>query len=473
MIKSRTNLPIYNVSDGEDKDSSLDSFVNLLETLLKKIEKHEIYEYSRSNISPLAYNNILTLIASYCPENAVGKNLRKALLSELLSIYNLSYGSQEIFTKFFIQFFKRYRQLSKNKRTQLKKEIEKAFESHVTGRRASVSDLSEIFRVHIKNKDLQHWILESLHLAGAAGNIRVTESKIGCANIHVSNDYNFRLAPPAQFKKQFNGFNVRSPLIFIIDGFIESVSEIHSLLTQLEERKECAIIFARNFHEDVSNTLAINFLRETLKVLPIVTPFNEHFSNALKDIAIVCNGDIRSSLKGELISTMTIEDGYRIKKLHYENGNVKIAIDDSYKDRILGHRQYLANAIESLTELERTQEKDMFLQRLASLSNRLVNVNVCNVSGVSAKALKEIFHHSLSTYKNIARNGVIKSEEAIEPLIREIEKKDIAMSHEIKKIQKFLLCKKIDDVSFYTSLKKANSLAFNYANAACFLTYET
>jgi len=105
----------------------------------------------------------------------------------------------------------------------------------------------------------------------------------------------------------------------VIDGAIIEVSEIHHLLQKHAEEKTPCIIFARNFSNDVLNTLLTNKKRGSLDVIPISVGMTEETINILSDIAAICGCDVVSSLKGELISSavkeiLPVVDKIKIKK---------------------------------------------------------------------------------------------------------------------------------------------------------------
>ena len=88
----------------------------------------------------------------------------------------------------------------------------------------------------------------------------------------------------------------------IIDGFIDSVGEIHHLLTEASENKQPYIIFCKGMHEEVKKTIMYNLKRGTINVMPISLLINEENVNILNDIASCHGSDIVSSLKGDTIS---------------------------------------------------------------------------------------------------------------------------------------------------------------------------
>ena len=110
-----------------------------------------------------------------------------------------------------------------------------------------------------------------------------------------------------------------------IDGIIESVSEIHHILEKLNSLQQPAVLFARGFSMEVISTLSVNARRGTLNVAPVVVGYTIEHANTLKDIAIACGGDVVSSLKGELISAIDLDEVPTVEKVCITSAGVMIS----------------------------------------------------------------------------------------------------------------------------------------------------
>ena len=120
------------------------------------------------------------------------------------------------------------------------------------------------------------------------------------------------------------------PKIFIVDGIIETISEIHQILDASSKKKIPCVIVARGFNEDVQNTLAVNMTYGRLDVYPIAVPIDEIGANQLFDIAAVCSSDVVSSLKGEIISSKKFEDIKSVDLVDISELGMTIQTQDQY-----------------------------------------------------------------------------------------------------------------------------------------------
>ena len=155
---------------------------------------------------------------------------------------------------------------------------------------------------------------------------------------------------------------------------IESLSEIHHLLTQAAENKEPYVIFLRNMSPEVRNVIFMNLKRGTIDLTPICVGFDENTLNILNDISICSGADLISSLKGDLISASTRRDPDKVKKIEIHENGVTI-YNDSDKGKIKNHINYLRDKSENLLETE-SPLKSIFDQRIRSLISEKIKIEV-------------------------------------------------------------------------------------------------
>lgn len=215
---------------------------------------------------------------------------------------------------------------------------------------------------------LRELFMSAVDLAGADGTV-IIERAPSREMIELVTGYVFNLSPMINVTAKF--IDVR---VLLIDGFIESVSEIHSLLEQAAQSKEPLLLFVRGMSTDVQHTLAVNYTRGSLRVVPIIVPFDVEGINTLKDIAIVSRGDVVSSNKGDVISLVKFESAARIEKATVYGDKVILTNDKSTADVDI-HVKALKKMREdrSINQIE-----DLYNKRIRSLSPRHVIVRLKN-----------------------------------------------------------------------------------------------
>lgn len=142
-------------------------------------------------------------------------------------------------------------------------------------------------------------LLRSLDLAGFAGRIVVEKSRSEVSSVELVKGYTFDNPPswPTTLRME-------NPRVLSIDGYVESVSEVHHLLEASSEAKEPMLVFMRGMHDDVRNTLKVNFDRGSLSIIPVMVPLELTGLNTLKDVVVVSGGAMVSHLQGHLISSI-------------------------------------------------------------------------------------------------------------------------------------------------------------------------
>jgi chaperonin GroEL (HSP60 family) len=258
-------------------------------------------------------------------------------------------------------------------------------------------------------------IRETLLMAGASGKVLVGLTPENETIISSFVGYKFPVSPhpsfiSAGFTEQWNRQNV---LCLSIDGIIEKMSEIEKIIYALSEDKTPCILFARGFNDEVVSTLAVNFLRNTLDVIPVVVPFDETGINMLNDIATVMGGDVISSLKGELISQKTRADLSVINEAKIENGST-ILCHDKFKENILKHivRLKKTAGIGFNTDEESVgiKKKELVEKRISSLTGEGVQIKIGMSLGQKRGIILDRIQSGLDLFKGMCRFGVIDIE---------------------------------------------------------------
>tara|TARA_E500000331_G_C17259563_1_gene714604 strand:+ start:277 stop:1575 length:1299 start_codon:yes stop_codon:yes gene_type:complete len=191
-------------------------------------------------------------------------------------------------------------------------------------------------------------------------------------SISISNGFNFKIKVDSRYLKsgKWNRSNVK---IFVIDGFIESVGEIHHLLESASSTKQPIVIFARNFSEDVENTILYNFKRGTIDVFPVSVGFDENTLNILNDISICSGANLVSSIKGDLISKSTKEDQAVIDEIFINKSSITITKNNE-SPMLKSHMSYLTGKRDEAYDTK--DLFDIFNKRIRSMISGKAEVKI-------------------------------------------------------------------------------------------------
>lgn len=184
--------------------------------------------------------------------------------------------------------------------------------------------------------------------------------------VEISEGYNFHVhaqlhAPPTTLEKAG---------VACIDGYVESVSELHHLFVGLSESKTPCLLFTRGLSDDVLNTIKVNNDRKTMLVFPYLVPYDLDSVNVLVDLAVTSGTDVISSTKGQLISSLTCDQLGLALNCNIFDRTVKYN-NPATRKRVLEHLGTLKHKIE-----ERTEIQDILSKRLQSLSSRNIEIGI-------------------------------------------------------------------------------------------------
>tara|TARA_Y100000310_G_scaffold120621_1_gene119381 strand:+ start:8614 stop:9930 length:1317 start_codon:yes stop_codon:yes gene_type:complete len=226
------------------------------------------------------------------------------------------------------------------------------------------------------------------------------DTKIKFVNGHKFNayvDHRFQLA----VKK--NIFKFKLAKVLVIDGVIDAVSEAHHLFEHFNKSKETLVIICRGFEEEVVSTLAINYKRKTLNVIPVVVPSSLETINSLKDISVVSGVDLVSSLKGDLISSIDPAEIKKINSIILEKSELTM-FESSTSRAIDAH----VNSLQEKIKEEHGQDKLRLLEkRIASLTPNIVHVSLGLHLGEFQGLTKDRVYSLIGVANSVCLTGII------------------------------------------------------------------
>lgn len=165
------------------------------------------------------------------------------------------------------------------------------------------------------DRQVQALVLEGIKLSGAGAALEVVSSQTSQPCIELTQEHRLHFGFPSGFGRLTVDWKRSDCSLLIVDGFIETVGEINRLLEEAAAKKQSLLLVCRGMSPDVLNTLSVNMIRKSLDVLPVIVPVDVDGVNALKDLATVAGTDVISSLKGEVISTRSLDDTRRISRV--------------------------------------------------------------------------------------------------------------------------------------------------------------
>jgi hypothetical protein len=222
-------------------------------------------------------------------------------------------------------------------------------------------------------------IEEAFDALGITGKVFIENSKSDQTTIEIKDAYSFDVETFNDFFFDKSIWSHSLVSIIVIDGIIESVSEINNLLENASKNVEPMIIVARGFGDDVLQTLYVNMQRKTLNVFPVKLLNDEVSINSFVDMSVVSKTEPVSYLKGNLISAINYDEISVIEKAEVRNGKL-VLINRAAAGAVYRHLERLRKDVdrkkESLDAMAMEMLNNIITGRMKSLSGRSIELTL-------------------------------------------------------------------------------------------------
>jgi len=222
-------------------------------------------------------------------------------------------------------------------------------------------------------------IENSCKYAGSDGKIFIEPGGFDHTVLEVKNSHSFSVETFDEFFFENSKWNHSFVNCIVIDGIIESVSEIHHLLEKASKNVDPVILIARGFGDDVLQTLYVNMQRKTLNVFPLKLKSDENLVNSFVDISVVAKTDPVSYLKGELISSIDYDTISTVEHVEIKKGKL-LMVNPLAGSYIRQHLNRIRSTIEekrdSLDSYTFGMYESSMRERIRSLSSRSVHITL-------------------------------------------------------------------------------------------------
>ena len=221
--------------------------------------------------------------------------------------------------------------------------------------------------VYDENKKLFEWIVENTSMDYT---IDIKESVLSDVIVEKSNNVNLLFEYDSSFLGGKSFHTMKDYKFVIIDGYIESIGEIHHLLDQAYRTKIPHVIFCFGMSSEVDHVIKYNNTHSKFEVFPVVIKFNEETINILNDIAVLHNSHVVSSKTGQTISQAVREDLPTGKEITFNRTGFQIKPIASEQQLQL-HRKFLKDRISTSSNNENSK---YLLKRMKSFTSKSIKI---------------------------------------------------------------------------------------------------
>ena len=215
-------------------------------------------------------------------------------------------------------------------------------------------------------------------------------------------------SPSALFEKK-KKISKKDASVFIVDGIVESVSEIHTILEKASETGEPYVIIARSFLPDVITTIMFNVLRGTIDVMPVSVNIDENTFNVFTDLGVICNSPVITHLEGDTISQGSKRELVKVKSVTISQDSLQIFNPDS-SDHVNSHIRNLSIR-ESKTESH--VESEILNDRIRRLSQNMTYVEIGHAHISEDPMIIEKLDKFFRSYITMIKYGIIEKRDLL------------------------------------------------------------
>jgi hypothetical protein len=239
----------------------------------------------------------------------------------------------------------------------------------ITGLRFSLNDL-QLTLSNFVGKLASNIVSDAIKIAGRNGKIFLDSSEPQASEISFGTQ-NCKWAPPELFFTTIKlpKASVQNCRVAFIDGIIESVSECHKIFQWSYDAKTPVVIFARGFAEEVIATAGVNLQRQTAQVIPILISFDEVGVNSFGDIASCFGSDVISADKGQLVSSLDLEQCVKVNRITVTSKSSEIEFHDNLVDSVV-------ERLSKKLSISDAGQSDLIKKRIDALGTGSVTIKI-------------------------------------------------------------------------------------------------
>jgi len=271
-------------------------------------------------------------------------------------------------------------------------------------KRANISELKSA--INLKNDEfLESFVDFIVDEAGFNCSFSLKDTPDFYSKFIVSSSYDFSIAVPPEFlqatkNSNFSMFDVKA---IVYDGVIETVGEIHHALEYLSNNQQDLVLVARGFGDDVLNTLAVNYNRGSLKVIPAKLLFSLESINTLKDFSVAGNAEYIDSTSGKSMSGVDFKELDSIHHIEIDGHKCNMRNPKTLK-RVSSLIRQINKKIEQ-TEVE--DKKEILQKRVNSLNGRKTTIYLGSHLRSSKGITKDRILSTIGILNTISRHGIL------------------------------------------------------------------
>lgn len=397
-----------------EKQDMLHGFQDSITRLKNKMEKTtKVFSENMIPLEKESYHYVTRLLV---PETKADRVLYSHIFKMALQSENLSAGSAYVSVMTAIQFVETLLKypdfLNTNENVLLdlyqdnSNKLQEMFE--LMAEPLTKKHSSEFIRkLSGGNEQFTRSLIEAVELSGMEGNVLIENTESDNFTVELRYGYHFPGKVFKAFLPSFGDWIQSECKIFLIDGIIESVSEIDKLLKKSYETKIPMVMVAQGFGEDVLATLKANADRKNFNIFPVVMGSELDTLNVLNDISAVTGCKVVSVLSGDMLiyadyDSLPLVDSIKCSEngLLIRNSKTRADVTAQIQSLIERRRKQDSRGITDITVL--------FDKRISNLLAHTVVIGLPDLNKIENEHVRTQIDVILRTFKSLVSYGYIK-----------------------------------------------------------------
>lgn len=212
-----------------------------------------------------------------------------------------------------------------------------------------------------------------IDLLGSSGKIIIEDHKINSDIIEIREGYRVSLSLDRKFAEIVgkSKFRLDNAEVLLIEGAPANVSEINKILETAHKNNRQMLLIARSFPEEVSSTLAVNWLKNKLSIIPMIYGNQLENINSHADMMAISNGRPISKDLGDTLNVDIDEKIGYIYNVNIDSFGITCHTDID----ITNHVRTLKKKIKE-TSAGEEDKNSILINRLSGLTNNMLIVKL-------------------------------------------------------------------------------------------------
>jgi len=293
-------------------------------------------------------------------------------------------------------------------------------------RRPSFRDIKSIFKKYELNNDIEKEIIKNIKKSDIFTNFEVDRSFRENSSVTNNGGHYLKIESSQLQTLGLKEWKRKEVNTIMIDGVVESVSQINHFLQKAADSKESFLIICKEASDEVLQTINLNFARGTVDLVILCTGYSVDYHHLFKDISYIFDCDYINIKMGDTISTHINKLTFNIESVEIYPSYLKIFSHGNNKNRISRYINDI-HSIKNKIGNDNIEDYNKIIssigKRVRFLSSSTVSVSIgkkdISQDGQIISKLNRFFR----SFPDMGHTGIIDMKKCRDSLSREICKK--------------------------------------------------